>query len=217
MVAHRLPHRPVRADFPHTVRPVTVWPWRSRPCSLSAGVPCTWVGSLCIRQVSSRQPRDRASPFPTPRLRAAPFAGFLRYYEPAKTPVTLLPVLPLSVEPRYLGVAPAVSFHSVGKPGRRGQDVGGPVHPFPVFIPKDAHGSPMFPGNPSVPVPCSPTPAGPRPLAATGLRCCPRRSDYEGSSNDHDFEAHSHGLSTGCLRFVPPLLTTTQNSLPGGG
>ena len=154
-------------------------------------------------------------PFPTPRLRAAPFAGFLRYYEPAKTPVTHLSVLPLSVEPRYLGLAPAVSLHAVGKPGRRGQEVVGPVHPFPVFAPKDAHGSPMFPGNPSVPVPCSQTPAGPRPLATAGLRCCPRRSDYEGSSNNHDFEAPSHGLNTGCLRFVPPLLTTTQNSLPG--
>ena len=29
------------------------------------------------------------------------------------------------------------------------------------------------------------------------------------------FEAPSHGFGTGCLRFVPPLLTTTQNSLPG--
>jgi len=31
-----------------------------------------------------------------------------------------------------------------------------------------------------------------------------------------DFGALSHGLSTGCLRFVPPSLATTQNSLPGG-
>lgn len=31
----------------------------------------------------------------------------------------------------------------------------------------------------------------------------------------HYFEAQSHGFGTGCLRFVPPLLATTQNSLPG--
>ena len=31
------------------------------------------------------------------------------------------------------------------------------------------------------------------------------------------FGALSHGLSTGCLRFVPPFLATTQNSLPGFG
>jgi hypothetical protein len=78
-------------------------------------------------------------------------------------------------------LAPAVSLHVVGKPGRRGQDVGGPVHPFPVFSPKDVHGSPMFPGNPDMPVPCSQTPAGPRRLAATALRCCPRYVDGEGS------------------------------------
>ena len=29
------------------------------------------------------------------------------------------------------------------------------------------------------------------------------------------FEAQSHGFGTGCLRFVPPSRTTTQNSLPG--
>jgi hypothetical protein len=31
------------------------------------------------------------------------------------------------------------------------------------------------------------------------------------------FEAPSHGLCTRCLRFVPPLLTTTQDALPVGG
>ena len=31
------------------------------------------------------------------------------------------------------------------------------------------------------------------------------------------FEAQSHGVCTRCLRFVPPLLTTTQDSLPAGG
>ena len=31
------------------------------------------------------------------------------------------------------------------------------------------------------------------------------------------FEAQSHSFCTRCLRFVPPLLTTTQDSLPAGG
>ena len=105
-------------------------------------------GSLWILPVALRRLRDCAGPFPTPRLRAAPFAGFPRSYEPVKTPATPPPVLPLSVAPKYLELAPAVSLQVVGKPGRRGQDVVRPVHPFPVFTPQDAHGSPMFPGNP---------------------------------------------------------------------
>ncbi len=42
--------------------------------------------------------------------------ALLRYYEPAKTPVTPLPALPLSVGPRYLELAPAISLHVAGKP-----------------------------------------------------------------------------------------------------
>ena len=45
----------------------------------------------------------------------------------------------------------------------------------------------------------------------------PRQQNEEGLDNHGAFGALSHGLSTGCLRFVPPLLTTTQNSLPGDG
>jgi hypothetical protein len=72
----------------------------------------------------------------------------------------------------------------------------------------------MFPGNPNVLLPCSPTPAGPRRLAFTALRCCPRHSNNEGSNVAVNFGAQSHGFGTGCLRFVPPFLTTTQDSLP---
>ena len=45
----------------------------------------------------------------------------------------------------------------------------------------------------------------------------PSHWDEEGLSDIAAFGALSHGLSTGCLRFVPPSLATTQNSLPGGG
>jgi len=73
----------------------------------------------------------------------------------------------------------------------------------------------MFPGNPNVLLPCSTTPAGPLRLASTALWYCPRLSNNEGSNDEVIFGALSHGFGTGCLRFVPPLLTTTQNSLPG--
>jgi len=81
---------------------------------------------------------------------------------------------------------------------------------------KDANGSPMFPGNPHVLLPCSSTPVGPEtPSPIPAFWYCPRCHDDEGSSDMNSFEAQSRGFGTGCLRFVPPLLTTTQNSLPG--
>jgi hypothetical protein len=172
-------------------------------------------GSLRILHVSSQRFRDCAGPFPTPWLRAAPFASFLRYYEPAKTPVTLLPALPLSVAPRYLGLASRLRSAPPGnRSGTAWMLITGAS--IPVFDPKDANGSPMFPGGTPW---CLCRTLRPRPdlgtLPLAALRCCPRRSDYEGSSDNHYFEAQSHGFSTGCLRFVPPLLATTQNSLPG--
>src|SRR5262245_58670514 len=42
----------------------------------------------------------------------------------------------------------------------------------------------------------------------------PAPHDGEGPSDRKDFGAPSHGFCTGCLRFVPPSRTTTQNSLP---
>ena len=81
--------------------------------------------------------------------------------------------------------------------------------------PKDGIGSPKFPGNPSVPLLCSQTPAEPWCLAFTALRCCPHQDDKEGLSDQITFGALSQSFSTRCLRFVPPLRATTQNSLPG--
>ena len=145
MVAHRLPHRPERADFPHSVLPITLYPLLFR---------VHVFGSLRILHVSSQRFRDCAGPFPTPWLRAAPFASFLRYYEPAKTPVTLLPALPLSVAPRYLGLASRLRSAPPGnRSGTAWMLITGAS--IPVFGPKDANGSPMFQGNPRVPVPYS--------------------------------------------------------------
>jgi len=90
-----------------------------------------------------------------------------------------------------------------------------PGSPAAGLYAKDGFGSPMFSGNPIVLLPCSQTPAGPLRLALTALWCCPRLSNNEGSNDVVDFGAQSHGFGTGCLRFVPPLLTTTQDSLPG--
>ena len=43
----------------------------------------------------------------------------------------------------------------------------------------------------------------------------PKQGNAEGLSYIMTFGAQSQSLSTRCLRFVPPLLATTQNSLPG--
>ena len=45
----------------------------------------------------------------------------------------------------------------------------------------------------------------------------PNYGTQRASTTTRDFGALSHGLSTGCLRFMPSSLTTTQNSLPGDG
>ena len=82
-------------------------------------------------------------------------------------------------------------------------------------FPKEGFGSPKFPGNPSVLLPCSQTPVGPRRLASAALRCCPRYQDDEDPSDMISFGAQSHGFGTDCLRFVPSSLMTTQDLLPG--
>jgi hypothetical protein len=66
-------------------------------------------------------------------------------------------------------------------------------------------GSPRFLGNPDVPMPWSLTPAGPAHQALAMRQCSPRCEDGEGSRQLLDFGARSHGLGTGCLRFVRPV------------
>jgi len=86
----------------------------------------------------------------------------------------------------------------------------------PGVGPKDADGSPLFPGNPPVPVPCSSTPVGPdAPRHKRRSGAVPAGPTTRTPATNIHFEARSHGLSTGCLRFVPSSRTTTQNSLPG--
>ena len=52
-------------------------------------------------------------------------------------------------------------------------------------------------------------PSSPRHFGAA-----PPSDNGEGLSHLKSFEAQSHSFSTRCLRFVPPSLATTQNSLP---
>jgi hypothetical protein len=75
----------------------------------------------------------------------------------------------------------------------------------------------QVPRAPYVHMPCSQTPAGPSSprhySESVLLPPAQRRRLLQRLS----FEALSHGLCTRCLRFVPPLLTTTQDALPAGG
>ena len=68
-------------------------------------------------------------------------------------------------------------------------------------------GSPRFLRNPPVPLPCSPTPAGPTRQALRRRRRGPRYVHNEGSHDHYSFGAQSHGFGTRCLRFVRCLAT----------
>jgi hypothetical protein len=62
-------------------------------------------------------------------------------------------------------------------------------HPIPVFGPQGTCGSPKFPENPSVPMPCSRTPAEPWCLAFAAPRCAPRQRNAEGLSDHERFRS----------------------------
>ena len=71
-----------------------------------------------------------------------------------------------------------------------------------------------------MPMPCSQTPVGPiitRLFPALWSARSPLTSTTKTPNKINYFVAQSHGLSIRCLRFVPPLLTTTQDSLPTDG
>jgi hypothetical protein len=79
-------------------------------------------------------------------------------------------------------------------------------------------------GTPMSSLPCSSTPGGSirQTIHLSGLlcwadRCCPRFLNDEGSTIVLAVEAHSHGFKARCLRFMPPSLTTMQDSLPAVG
>ena len=89
-----------------------------------------------------------------------------------------------------------------------------PAHPLPVFIPRTFSVLPCSQGTPL----CSCPALRPRPdLGASlhGALMLPPPLEQRRLQRCVSFGAQSHGFGTGCLRFVPSLLTTTQDSLPG--
>jgi hypothetical protein len=57
---------------------------------------------------------------------------------------------------------------------------------------------------------------GRKQLTPSASRFCPHGCDNGDSGHNTTFGVLSHGFCTRCLRFVPPSLTTTQDSLPAG-
>jgi hypothetical protein len=88
------------------------------------------------------------------------------------------------------------------RPGRTagGLGVGDPVPGPDVSV--ETAGSPRFPGTPRVPWPCSSTPAGPGMPGPCGVPARPPPVTTAEAPARRYFEAQSHGLGTGCLRFA---------------
>jgi len=108
---------------------------------------------------------------------------FKRYYEAATTTGLVWWHSVCHVAPPYLGLISCI--RSTPRGNRR--SVAGVLfsrcHPLPAFHPEDALGSPKFPGNPSVPLPCSQTPAEPRCLASLRhLGVAPRMTTRKASA-----------------------------------
>ncbi len=141
--------------------------------------------------------------------------SFKRYYEAATTAGLVWRHSVGHVAPPYLRLISCVRSTSRGNRRCVAWVLLCRCHPLPAFRPEDVLGSPKFPGNPSVPLLCSQTPAEPPCLAILRhFGVVPPPDNGEDLSDLKSFEAQSHSFSTHCLRFVPSLLTTTQNSLP---
>ena len=170
-VTLRRPHRPVRADFPHTVLPVMAAQDPRRD----------GVGLFTGFRVSVYPARDptpshhQAASFPTPRLRRSPFACFTTVlwscYDCPQFPA--LPSAFPALDRAALWLTSLVRSSRPGSPRPARLGVVNRFHPLPVFGPQGTCGSPKFPENPIVPLPCSRTPAEPWCLAFAAPRCCP--------------------------------------------
>ncbi len=91
-----------------------------------------------------------------------------------------------------------------------------PVWSFPALS-EETGGSPSFPGDPIIALPCSQAPGGPPRQTIATLRCCPRYFNHEGSPIQNTFEAQSHGFTASCLRLKTSFLSANQGSLPVDG
>src|SRR6185503_15690725 len=93
--------------------------------------------------------------------------------------------------------------------------VGNPVHPIPGFRPQGRLRFSQVPRQPLCAFDVLSDSGRALMPSLHGILVLPPNATTRRASNSlKSFEALSHSFSTGCLRFVPPLLTTTQNSLP---
>jgi hypothetical protein len=142
----------VRSEYPRHPLPVRGLHFRY-PSLFRAHV----FRSLRIVHVSLRRFRSCMAPFPTPRLpRRSRFAGFLCG---TMKPLRLPPRLCLRSVRHIAKALPRVgwAFRSRRLASRLppSPDVVPPVHPSRHSVPRTRFGSPMFPENPKVPLPCS--------------------------------------------------------------
>src|SRR4051812_45495083 len=111
------------------------------------------------------------------------------------------------ISPRF--VAFAWRYHPLRRSllpaaSTRGRGLRGVVVPVPEpELLVETAGSLRFLGNPCVPMPCSWTPVGPRTPGHCGASTWPPLvSTTKAPAMSFGFGARSHGLGTGCLRFV---------------
>ncbi len=83
----------------------------------------------------------------------------------------------------------AVSLAQAGKSAACAPGCCSPVSPRSGRWPQGTYGSPKFPENPMVPMPCSWTPAEPWCLAFTAPRCCPPTSRRGGPRRQTSFRS----------------------------
>jgi hypothetical protein len=209
-VTRRHPHRPVRAQLTHTVPQVM----DSLP--LSVVVPCS---RILISEYRSVFPNNDSMTRPPPSLLPGSFGTCVRLVSNGTMRRLRLPSCfsrcsVRHIAPRYLGLI--LRLRSLGRENRRlnAWALLTGIALAPVFVLKDTFGSPKFPANPSCICPALRLRPGLHARLVTAFRYCPRAVGRRGPRRGITFEAQSHGFCTGCLRFVPPSRTTTQNSLP---
>ena len=162
----------------------------------------TISGFLSIRRVSLQRFRHLAPRFPP----QGPFGSvplLQRYYQDAPTPCR--PSHRASF-PSLGGTTPGICLRSAG-PDARPRGLGGfCARCLPNRLWVETTGSPTFPGNPSVPLPCSSTPAGSMHHYQHGAATRSPLTRPRGLPQlQRTFEAQSHGVSTRCLRFAESI------------
>ncbi len=133
----------------------------------------------------------RPPPSLLPDSGGTPSPAFPRYYEAATTAVVSRPALHSlrALNRTALWLTSLVRSSRPGSPRPARLGVVDRLHPLPVVGPQGTCGSPKFPENPSVPLPCSRTPAEPRCLAFTALRCCPPSTEQGGPRRPWSFRS----------------------------